>query len=726
MVFVVLSGADRVAPFIKTVQTQADTEKKALGFLPISAYQQAANSRRLLVAINRLATGDDYAGHVFFGGTYPHIRIFQVYVLPRFRRKHVASLLVQTVIKEAEEYGYLSVLARVAADLDSANAFWEHEGLLRRRQVRGGGRRSRTINIRVRDLETPTLFSSHGTAALDVARFSIEPPLPSTPAYAIDVNVFLDLIKSRAYAAAARQIVTACWTRAVDVFVAEEFVEELQRAATTPSDPVFQLATALPRLPSVPQGVSEQIMNQLAPIVFPAKVIRGTLSRRDQSDLRHLAAAVHHKLNGFITGEKAILRRAPELLSQVGLDVIGTLEFAAYVESPDQRAGAELRSGISGDDVEIRELAEEDRKAVEALLESLGLARSLAAAALIPSIPPNVRRRISVRSLGSGEILGYASWDVPSPLRKRVDAHVFVKEQSEGAQHIAVHLLKELSRDLAMNGPCLVSLRTEEGHSNARTAALEVGFRSFRSLSAVPSDLTKIVLWGVITKDNWNSSGTRLNEVSGVRWSGTMPKFGGPKTLIDFKSKSGHEFRLALVEAERLFGPTLFLLPERAGILVPIRRRYAEHLFMGAPQMALFPRKGAALSAERVYFRSPSHASVFSVGSPVVFYESLSRGGRGSAFAAGVVVSNRLVWAETLPKRVFSKGVLDQNTVNKMSRNGLVSVLHFDNILDLPNPVPLSRLRALGAIDGANLVAPRRLESRTLCALLAEANALAL
>lgn len=725
MEFVILSVPEEVAPFVETVQRQADTERKSLGFLAASAYQQAASSGRLLVAINRGARGDEYAGHIFLGGIYPHIRVFQVYVLPRFRRKHVASLLIQTVVKEAEEDGYLSVIARVAADLDSANTFWEHQGFLTKRHVAGGGRRQRKINIRVRDLETPTLFGLHGTPAIDTARFSIEPPLPSTRAYAIDVNVFLDLIKSRDHAAAARRLVTACWTRAVDVFVAEEFVKELSKAATAPNDPVVELASALPRLPTVPKEVVDRLMDKLAPVVFPSRAALGTLSRRDRSDLQHIGAALHHKLNGFITGEKAILRQAGELRSQFGLDVLGTLEFETYVESPEHKAVVEVRSGVGNEDIEIRELVEEDRGAVEELLESVGVPNPLANVALTPSIPPNVRRRLGIKSAISKVILGYASWDVPNQMRRQIDAYVFVREQSEGAQHIAVHLLKELSRDVAANAPCVVSLRTGQGHSDARTAALEVGFRSFRALSDPSPDLRKIVLGGVITIDNWGTIGTRLNDVSGVTWSGGMPRFGGPNMLIDFVSNSGQKFQLSLRDAERLFGPALFLFPQRTGTLVPIRRRYAEHLFMGAPQMALFARQGAALAAERVYFRSPSRSGLFSVGSVVVFYESLPDGGRGAAITAGVVVSNRLVWAETLPERVFRKGVLDRDTVGAMSHNGLVSVLHFDNILALPDPVPLSRLRVLGAIDGANLVAPRRLEAGTLGALLTEANAVA-
>ena len=61
-----------------------------------------------------------------------------------------------------------------------------------------------------------------------------------------------------------------------------------------------------------------------------------------------------------------------------------------------------------------------------------------------------------------------------------------------------------------------------------------------------------------------------------------------------------------------------------------------------------------------------------------------------------------------------------------MSKSGLISMLKFDNSFTLRKSLGLARLRALNAIDAANLVGPRRLDSDTLAALFSEAGALAL
>src|SRR5262249_54976169 len=125
--------------------------------------------------------------------------------------------------------------------------------------------------------------------------------LPAVPMYLIDVNVFLDLMKARADADGARQLIAASWTRSIDVFVSEEFFEELRRASPPAGpDPILEFASTLPRLPRVPEAIAKGIAATLARIIFPSKATNSTLSRRDESDLLHIATAVHHAANGFI------------------------------------------------------------------------------------------------------------------------------------------------------------------------------------------------------------------------------------------------------------------------------------------------------------------------------------------------------------------------------------------------------------------------------------------
>ncbi len=50
-----------VEPYIKQAQAGADSERNSLGFLPPNAYQQAAQQRKLFVAVNEARK---YLGHL--------------------------------------------------------------------------------------------------------------------------------------------------------------------------------------------------------------------------------------------------------------------------------------------------------------------------------------------------------------------------------------------------------------------------------------------------------------------------------------------------------------------------------------------------------------------------------------------------------------------------------------------------------------------------------------
>jgi hypothetical protein len=71
---------ESVANYIDTVRECADEFKRALGFLPNSAYEEQAFKGRLWVAV----TGQDkkFVGHLMFGGRFPTLKVTQMFVHP--------------------------------------------------------------------------------------------------------------------------------------------------------------------------------------------------------------------------------------------------------------------------------------------------------------------------------------------------------------------------------------------------------------------------------------------------------------------------------------------------------------------------------------------------------------------------------------------------------------------------------------------------------------------
>jgi len=314
----------RTLPFVQTIRSHADAERESLGFLPEEAYREAALQGKILVAIARAEGGGvGYAGHLMFGGRPPTLRVFQLLVLPAFRERGVGPALVARLVALAETNGFFSIIARVAEDLEAANAFWQKVHFRRSDVCTGGKSRARSIIVRERRLNTPSLFdlpvpsddeADHDLCLRDIA-------FRRSAAYSIDLNVLLDLLQDRPRAAVVSRIVSAALVGSIRLFVAPEFIAELRRAKQTTlvrqDDTLLDFALSLPQHPSPPPAVMDILTLELSSLIFPEPTRKAKLKPRDQSDVRHLAVAIYNHVSGFITSEEAILRKRAILIQKL-------------------------------------------------------------------------------------------------------------------------------------------------------------------------------------------------------------------------------------------------------------------------------------------------------------------------------------------------------------------------------------------------------------------------
>ena len=87
----------------------------------------------------------------------PACEYFPVFVPEADRGSGVGRQLIQALLSYLEDKQYLSVSAKVAAELP-ANAFWSSLKFETVATKSGGASRGRTINIRARQFNTPALF----------------------------------------------------------------------------------------------------------------------------------------------------------------------------------------------------------------------------------------------------------------------------------------------------------------------------------------------------------------------------------------------------------------------------------------------------------------------------------------------------------------------------------------------------------------------------------------
>jgi GNAT superfamily N-acetyltransferase/predicted nucleic acid-binding protein len=704
---------------VDEAQKASDTDKEALGFLPERAYKEAADQGKLLIAIVQGDRGPAYAGHLLYGGVFPQAKIFQIFTVPQFRRNGIGRRLVEAIVRRAESLQFMSVLAQVADDL-TANTFWEHLGFEIVRTKKGGRTTGRQINVRVRELDTPRLFrlavapsdSSPQDLKLSSRLFNL------SPIYVLDLNILFDLVRKRANVDEVGRIVQASFNNLVRLAVTDEFIRELERTSTpSPTDPILELARRLPRLQAPPSELVNSTILELGSIVFPDEVSSGTLRAQDRSDLVHLATAIHCKASGFVTSEKAILRARSALESKYSLEVVGASEFADRVEPTDTEAMPEVQALSAGQVLQGRPMLDGHRSFVEDFLVRMRCPQQLVQDVL-RSDPGRPHRSIVVTCEGS--VVAFGIWDVPSAIRFRIQSFLCVDEDHSAVNIAADFLLDSMSRESLSGYPIQLSLRLLPGHVMTKRMAAAHGFGPDANESSNSSSLQKIAVGCGVTANNWAHVWQQLKKGMGVVLPDSIPSYQSLAQPILIKGPMEQTVSIPLEKIETLLSPVIFFLPDRPGAIVPIRKVYAADLIGGAKQLSFLASPEAVLLRERVYFSHPRTTSVLTKGIPVLFYESGRKGGSASVIAAARVIRTEVVSRDGANQELLRRGVLDRKSLKKICLAETVVATTIDNIMLFKNPVRLEKLRAIGAIDGANLITARSLKAKQLIQIVEE------
>lgn len=696
----IVAKAEAVLPFLSEISTRADAARDALGFLPEQSYETAALQGKLLLALDRSGNKTSYAGHLLFGGVYPYARVFQLHVAPEYRGKGVARQLMQALIKALVASSWMSIKAKVADDLP-ANSAWEAFGFRTVAKVPGGVTRNRVINVRVLDLDTPSLFhymqGPKGVADLRLA----ERLLPRVPLYIIDLNVLFDIVRNRPRAGDAGKVICAALDDSIRLRVTEEFAEELKRTSRDPAtDPILAIAKQIKRLPAPPTDVVGGLFDELSQVVFPDRSASNKLTQQDRSDIIHIITAIHHRVAGFITSEKAILRARPYLHERWAIDVVGVDEFARVMDAD---------AGAPPSPTEVQ-LSTALIRALPCSAKTLAQARTFLEAMRVPA-------QVSEDLLGGPDIatqgvvvvdgvraIGFARWEIRGGMRRTADLFVCVDEEHVAAVTVIDHLLDMIPRRLSAVSPTLVQLSVLPGHSATRRLALACGFALPAGVTAETAKLQRVAVGRPVSPADWGKIRLSLSSVAGVALPEKIPVYKERGQEVRVSVDGASPVSISLMDLERFLAPVLFLFQGRDGVIVPIQERFARDLFNSHPQLSLLAPPEAILRNERVYVSDPKTLSKMSPGTPILFYESKRTRGRGAVIAVARITESQVVSKIEVLESVQSRGVLTERTLAEIGNEKEVTETAFDNIFVLRRPVALARLQALGCDDGTHFV----------------------
>lgn len=703
-----------VIPLLNELARHADADKNALGFWPRGAYDEAAYQGKLLVATTSAQSNDTYVAHLLYGGVYPHARIFQLYVAPKHRGSGVAKLLVNHLKQQLVTTNWISVQSKVADDL-SANEVWEKLGFRIVRTKPGGAARGRTINVRVLDLDTPTLFSlPKPHTKNDVLRLR-ERFSPRPPVYLLDLNVIFDIVRSRPRATDANKVIQAALNSSIRLMISEEFKNELVRnSQDVTRDPLLALVKQVKTLPLPPTTVIDELKAKLAPILFPDRSRDKLLSDRDFSDIVHISTAIHHRAAGFITNEKAILRAHTYLHDEWGIDVIGVEEFARIIDIDDETT-IDI-DAIKGEQV-VRVHTCDSTKMAQA---RSFLSKMRVPAQIIDELLQlnSDARRILVSS--EQQDLGFAIVESHGGIRRAADIFVCVDEGHAASEAVVEYLLDTISRNQSGSNPSLLRLTIRPGHSLTRRIAIATGFSPPDSISGDETRLHRVAIGRPVLESTWKHCRHSLSAIASINLPNSFPTYGGPHGNLSIGIGTEPAVDIKLLELERIFSPVLFLFSGRDGAIIPIRQNFAKDLLNASKQLSMFGQPEAVFRRERVYVSSSRAKAKLADGMLVLFYESLKNKGRGAVVAAARMTESRLVSKDTAWEKVQIRGVLNKQTLKGMSADNLLTEMSFDNIFVLKKPVTLKRLREIGGADGANFVTIKKVSADIVSTVISE------
>lgn len=710
----ILTSSFAVAPYLKQVRSSADGNTKALGFLPESVYEEFARHESLYVATVNADGQACYAGHLLFDSRFPRAHVLQIFCAKNLRERGIASLLLSTLVDRLTSNGFLSIQARVADELASANHFWEAKGFYIQRTELGRGAKPRRINARILELDTPQLFERSLLATNTdnplglAASSSTELPL-----YLVDLNVLFDLDYRRVRHAQVVDIFRSVHAGHCRLGVSDEVGRELGRTSrSATADPMFELIKTLPQFPASVRDKEQSTNALLASVVFPNQLRINALNANDLSDLRHLETAIRHRLSGFITSDQAILCAAPQIEAQYALRIL----------SPDAFRASSLEEAIpqtvftpSDRQIELRPTVPNDEESLRRLLTARGVsAAAIAGTWLSPLRTASLSSRLC--AWVGEELAGYLSWNREIPGTKQTVAWAFVDERHAEAPSLARLLLRALLESAAVNGPREIRLELVSHQSDLRDSAHQYGFYS----TGAHASLVKIAAGSILTRLNWQSGREAIAAVCNLRLPLVPANYSDVAQLVDVLSPDGYRRYLPLDTLETYLSPLLLCLPGRPAVITPIERRFAEPLLGHLAQTSLLPASCATLYAERHYICGPNAIKHLRRGFLILFYESGSSNGLKSVVAIGRIAQAYLMRRDDVDASVLEKSVLTSSTLSDLGASSNKSVAVIDNIFPLRSPVPLSFLRSIGCGDPNQLITTRPITDDQLNAIVNE------
>lgn len=696
-----VSDYSELLDLLPEIRNLADQERNGLGFLPVSAFEDAIQRGRLLAFVDGANQSNIFVGYILHSGEFPNAKVQQIAVVESHRKLGIGSVILNSLVSDLENLGFTLLRADVADDLNVALKFYAKNGFTPILAKAGGSSRKRRIIVHRRELDANNLLSPKENNGIDlgIPRRSA----PSIPLYSLDLNVFFDLVKKREYAPVARDIFSAALNHEIRLAVAKEFVAELKRTSkNVHDDPVYQLALALPKLPSVDPTKLSLLSDKIHETVFVEERDKPDFSEQALSDASHIAHATLAGVSGFVTRDTTLLRARSSLFQEFSIDVVAVDELQRILPLKSVPKSAET---LRGKGFSVSEIAQRDlSKYLDDNLSIGSLDQDYASTA--DQEITSWRRCIKVNN----EIVGIAVLLKPRVANQEYKLLIHCREEIMNAELFSDFLIDLALREASRKAVSIVNLEQLPKQPTLMGLSRAKGFTKPRNKTY----LDKIVVGRPITKRSWPAISDETRRGTGLRLPRQMPR---SNKSIEIENYSGRKYSLSRNQFETLIGPTVIAWENKSGVLIPIQPVYSQQLLTAGSPPSLLPKKDAEFHSKRSYLGNHRVSSIMEPDAPIFFYESMSKGNGAGA----VIAVARIVDAVIYPVNEISRESLQRlvvENVRDISKAKEVLITTFENIFVVPKPVTFKALKEMKAVDGANLVTARSIDWKIVNRLL--------
>lgn len=267
------------------------------------------------------------------------------------------------------------------------------------------------------------------------------------------------------------------------------------------SDPLLDFARSLPSLNKMNEKDLDSLCLEIHKLVFPNRDKGRKAAKNDRADLRHLAYAIHNKLSGFVTREKAILNARNALLTKYGLDIVSASDFTRPKAMYETKEAYSI-DGINGAQLKIDTNSTLPNVDVDTFLKNIGILSISSKDIWQKGVASNKQEHLSVYE--DNELVAIGSWFPPLPIVMDFNAFIFIREDYGNAVKLVDHFLEKLFRSISTVGIHRIFLLIGINQIQTRAAALKRGFTVYET-SKITSviKLIKYAAGGAINKDQW-------------------------------------------------------------------------------------------------------------------------------------------------------------------------------------------------------------------------------